>query len=110
MKVRKGFVSNSSSTSFVITNTSDVSKNLTDFVEENPQLLRDFNEQYNDSIEPDVFWESASEENMVWDPGEAKTCIFGDEQGTVVGRVFDYILRDGGRSKSFTWRFDEFLR
>ena len=31
--------------------------------------------------------------------------IFGDEDGTVIGRIFDYILRDGGESKNFKWSF-----
>lgn len=29
---------------------------------------------------------------------------------TVIGHVFDYILRDGGSSSSFRWRYHESLR
>ena len=47
---------------------------------------------------------------MVFKPREEKECIFGDEQETVIGKIFDYILRDGGESKSFKWRFKEYLR
>ena len=39
MKIRKGFVSNSSSTAFMITNLTNKEKTLVDFVEENPQLI-----------------------------------------------------------------------
>jgi hypothetical protein len=53
---------------------------------------------------------SAREEGIVFKPGEARYCIFGDEQRTIIGRVFDYILRDGGTSENFRWRFKEYLR
>ena len=31
--------------------------------------------------------------------------IFGDEDGSLIGEVFDYILRDGGESESFKWKY-----
>ena len=46
MKTRNGFVSNSSSTAFIITNRTKEKKTLVDFVMENPQLIREFREQY----------------------------------------------------------------
>lgn len=42
-------------------------------------------------------------------PG-ANSFVFGDEQGTLVGKIFDYALRDGGPSESFDWRVEEYLR
>ena len=110
MKTRQGFVSNSSSTAFVIVNVSKETKTLLDFVVENPQLLEDFNERYDDDIELGDFLKSVADENFTWGPGEIRRCVFGDEDGTLVGRVFDYILRDGGKSKNFSWKFEEMLR
>jgi hypothetical protein len=31
--------------------------------------------------------------------------IFGDEDGYLMRRVFDYILRNGGESESFKWSY-----
>jgi hypothetical protein len=114
MKVRNGFVSNSSSSSFVITNTTDKKLTLVDFVKENPQLIEDFVRQY-DWYKPEDFNQenlikSAIENDETFAPNSEQTCIFGDEDGTLIGQVFDYILRDGGKSKSFKWRFEESLR
>lgn len=113
MKIRTGFVSNSSSTSFTITNTSKEVKTLLDFVKENIHLVDEFNEQYN--------WHNYTHEQAIesvkqypdyahFEPGESKECVFGDEHGTVLGAIYDYILRDGGESKSFKWKFKEFYR
>jgi hypothetical protein len=54
--------------------------------------------------------ESASKHNETFLAGDRKYTVFGDEEGTLIGEVFDYILRDGGSSKSFIWRFSEYLR
>ena len=54
--------------------------------------------------------ESAEAENIEFTPQSSQLGVFGDEQGTLIGQVFDYILRDGGRSKNFAWEFHEFLR
>lgn len=115
MKIRAGFVSNSSSCSFAITNISDSAKTLVDFVIENPQLLEQFLEEYDwykkdTSFTQENLVDSAAKNNETFLPGETKYCILGDEQGTLIGHVMDYILRDGGDSKSFTWRLDEMLR
>ena len=112
MKSRMGFVSNSSSTSFYITNHSKETKTLVDFVDENRQLADIFNDAYSDTITwVDLIYSAPQERpDERWAPGEKKRITFGDESGTVIGRVFDYILREGGSSKSFSWEFDEYLR
>lgn len=116
VKIRNRFVSNSSSCSFVIKNKSSQRKDLVDFIKENPNLIEEFKNRYSEQSNPEFTQEklikSAREnhDNIYWEPGERKQIVFGDEQGTLVGRVFDYILRDGGNSESFTYRFHEMLR
>ena len=116
MKIRMGFVTNSSSTGYIITNKTNTEKTLEDFVRENPDLLDAFIKEYED-IDYNV--DKMNMENMIkdakrrgteWEPNEVKHISFGDEDGDLLGRVFDYILRDGGNSASFHWKFREWLR
>ena len=118
MKIRTGFVSNSSSTAFIITNMSDSVKTIVDFVNETPWLIENFVEEYGqcECCSQGHLLVSAEEvlltrpEERTWEPGESKYTIFGDEDGTLIGSVYDYILRDGGNSESFIWRYEEALR
>jgi len=108
MKIRQGFVSNSSSTAFIIFNKSINVKSLVDFVEENYTLVDDFNEQYDNHFEFEQLIEDAKYESDL-KPGE-NYCVFGDEEGTALGHAYDYILRGGGESTNFQWWFKEYLR
>lgn len=111
MKIRKAFVSNSSSCSFTIQNLSDQKKTLADFARENDHLRLEFMEQYSwHSIDYDEMIESAEKANIIFAPGRKRPCVFGDEDGTIIGQVYDYQLRDGGESENFRWEFVEFLR
>lgn len=113
MKIRHGFVSNSSSTAFIIWNNTGETLTLVDFVRENPQLIQQFLKKYDWHDEAKHNQEnlisSAKTNNEDIKPGR-NYMRFGDEDGTLIGAVFDYILRGGGKSARFSWKFEESLR
>ena len=113
MKIRTNFVTNSSSTSFIIVNKTDKNKTVADFLKENFQLVKQYNDEYGLSegyTEGEVLQSAEQDEKgVIIHPGENEI-IFGDEDGTVIGIMFDYILRDGGNSTSFSWKVKEYLR
>ena len=110
MKIRNGFVSNSSSSSFIIKNKTSKKLTLVDFVKENPQLVTEWNDNYDYNNTFEELLESAKNNNFTFDENSNKEYIFGDESGTIIGKIFDYILRDGGESDSFNWKFCKYYR
>lgn len=110
MKKREGFISNSSSTSFIIRNKANKELSLVDFVRENPQLVEEWNSGYGYDVSQEQLLESAELNDFDFPANSTNNYVFGDEEGTLIGRIFDYILRDGGESENFEWNFHEFYR
>jgi len=126
MKTRSGFVSNSSSSSFIIRNKSNKELTIVNFVKENPQLIENFKAEYswykdNPEFTQENLIKSAEQrlndnqeinattkKSLYIIPANSKSYLtFGDEHGDIIGHVFDYILRDGGESENFEWTFAE---
>jgi hypothetical protein len=111
MKIRGDFVTNSSSTSYVI----DVKAKLTaeEFVND---LFND--EGFKGELDGYEWWEDTRESvleslkqegTFPLEVGE-HTIVWGDEDGTSCGRVFDYCLRSGFSFDIFEVRYKESLR
>jgi len=110
MKARMGFVSNSSSTSFTVTNLTDKPKTIFDFANELHFMVDAFNSLHH-TVEKDSFLNAAiNYKKYQWGPHQSLYVTFGDEDGNDMGVVFDYMLREGGKTASFEWKFEEYNR
>lgn len=110
MKIRTGFVSNSSSSSFIIKNKSNKNKTIKDFAKETSFLIEEYNNEYHpyQMVSINDFLQSTKHyDEYKWESGEELLCVFGDEEGNSMGEVLDYMLRERGESENFKWRMVE---
>lgn len=99
MKIKLGHVTNSSSTGYIVENVSETD-NLTAraFVDSIWPHIFDEMKYYDFNYNKDTLIKSVEEDgkfNIPLAPGEEREMIWGDDDGSICGRVFDYCLRDG---------------
>jgi hypothetical protein len=107
MKMKLDHVTNSSSTSYMITNKTDKELSLAEFVKENPHLVEFWRQSYGYTEEDGFTQEQLVKDAEKRNPlGSGENHVtFGDNQGDHLGHAFDYILRDyPGESERFKWR------
>lgn len=112
MKFRKGFVSNSSSCSFIIKNKTEDTLTVKDFAEEVHYMYDAYIERFywHEETKEDYYksLENEEAEQLIF-PGD-NCIIFGDSHGPFFSAIFDYMLREGGDSERFEWSLDQMLR
>lgn len=100
MKKRNGFVSNSSSSSFVITNKTNKDLTFVDLIAENPHFVRG-HEWYTYTLE-DVL--NVAKNNGTIIPANSSDVFeFEDHGGSMLDDVLHYALEYDGESESFSW-------
>jgi hypothetical protein len=81
---------------------------------ENAYLLNDFVECYGYVDDENYTQEEmelcAERRDETFPANSTVHKVYGDDDGDIVGGVYDYILRDGGESENFVWRYKESYR
>ena len=91
MKFRLGFVSNSSSTSFSITNKSNQIKDAYDFVYENKDLIIKYNNEFA-GYKLFEYFEHGDYYPKTWQPLETKIVDIADDEGDAFSNAFCYMF------------------
>lgn len=108
MKTRSGFVSNSSSSSFIITNLTNQEKTLVDFIRDNPGLLKTFvgDDKWYSDYTDEVVEDSAEKYNKTFPPGEEVRCSFTNEGGSKVETMLRHMLEVTEDKETDEWRWE----
>jgi hypothetical protein len=109
MKTRLGFVSNSSSSSFIITNKTDQEKTLIDLLKELEETAKTIFDEYNGYTIDDYYGVGIGmlekeHDKFIWKPKESKNIEMYDSN--CVGMVFD-VNRLNEDTVSFSVEFQE---
>jgi len=89
---------------FIIKNRTNRKINMLTFVLETSYLLEKFNELYGYDITYNNFLNDVNYYNYEWSPHEKKMIRFVDENNNI-GKVYNYMLRENGKTNSFKWTF-----
>lgn len=103
MKIRLGFVSNSSSCSFLITNNSKTEKSLLNFVQENVKNVVNAWNKHNSKIYTEADVLLSIDCDVILPVGEGIVVEFDDTGREPYAVVFRRELSGQGKSKSFSW-------
>ena len=113
MKAKNDYVTNSSSTSYLIRNISKTD-NLTAraFIESIWNHIQNEMKFYEYEYSKEELIKSLEDNYSYFPllPLEESTMIWGDEDYTIVGQVFDYVLRNGIRTGLVNIELEEYLR
>ena len=117
MKLRLGFISNSSSSSFLITNKSNKSKTMKDFVKQISFVYDSFVEAFPEYLKDKQKHKCYSKEEMLrtanqcipmsWGPGKTHEVEFSTEDGSMnlVGFIIGLMLKENGETEDFKWKY-----
>jgi hypothetical protein len=104
MKIRDGFVSNSSSSSFCVENKTNQDKRLSDFIRENENLIAHFNHSFRETHEPVTLQDmldSIDEDTKI--PANQSVGLEFESYAQTYGMVLRFSLAASGNTESFEW-------